>query len=758
MIINNSKQKLTLIDLIVKQFAHLLFVCGLVLAIRSGLFYFNFIELNTNYLPYADIFSSLNYFLITYAFLLLINNYFNQLNKLIYVLLIFNIYALAEHIFDFRSGFFNAISIFPVVAPERATRLPPQEIITFLSTSLALFFISRSRQGYGREFSVIYGIFGILASAIGLAGIFGYIFKVTAGYQWGLVTPLSLTSSFGILLTGICTILCAVKNFRANITDLKVFWRAMRIYFITSTLAISLISTVFVSIPFYQELKKSQEESIQIIAAAKADNLDNFLKMIRQKIANIEFLMSETRIYGGEYFKSLSIDEQDRLCHRTLSEVLKIDQDIDGIIRLTNESKKVYVAGRTIPEKFFQFRSPVGETIFEGPYEIAGESILLAVRTSLATNPNETVTDIFLINTEKLEEILHKSIPEQNRISVIVAKQLKESLDFFEFNKKKLTRFISNSKGIIQDSAETDGLDNKGIIEPIIKARNPKFITYKKTTEPNFVVIISSDAKNLYAEVNYKLIEFIGSALIFSLLTALGSYSLIRKLVAYAQALEVKHARYESLIKSSLDEKVILLKEIHHRVKNNLQIISSLLRLQSRTLKNIPGAQEAFTVSQNRIQSISLIHEQLYSSRDMAAINMESYILTLSENLLLSLTSKDNVVIKTEINDILLETIVAIPLGLIINEIITNSLKHAFPNKRAGQILIKIEQIDEEQHCLTISDNGVGFSSKRVADTEDSSFGLKLIEMLVKQIGGRYEITSERGTTYQVYFNKTLLI
>jgi PAS domain S-box-containing protein len=204
-------------------------------------------------------------------------------------------------------------------------------------------------------------------------------------------------------------------------------------------------------------------------------------------------------------------------------------------------------------------------------------------------------------------------------------------------------------------------------------------------------------------------------------------------------------------IESSLKEKEVLLKEIHHRVKNNLQIISSLLNLQSGYIKDKDSI-EIFKESQNRVRSMALIHEKLYQSKDMSQINFSEYVSELVSNLFSSYSLNSALItLHQNINDILLEIDIAINLGLIINELVSNAFKHAFPEARKGNLYISIKK-DEHKYELIIEDDGIGFSSE-IDFRKTESLGLQLIITLVEQIGGEIFLFSDNGTKFVIKFN-----
>jgi PAS domain S-box-containing protein len=208
--------------------------------------------------------------------------------------------------------------------------------------------------------------------------------------------------------------------------------------------------------------------------------------------------------------------------------------------------------------------------------------------------------------------------------------------------------------------------------------------------------------------------------------------------------------RAEEQIRASLKEKEVLLKEIHHRVKNNLQVISSLLYLQS---KNIQDSQtfEMFQESQNRVRSMALVHERLYQSPDLTRIDFAEYVRSLANHLFRSYGVNTNVIkLKINVDDVFLGVDTAIPCGLIINELVSNSLKHAFPDGGEGEVRIEL-RADDGQLMLMVSDNGVGFPQD--LDFRDTgSLGLQLVNTLVEQIEGTIELDRSDGTAFRIAF------
>ncbi len=224
---------------------------------------------------------------------------------------------------------------------------------------------------------------------------------------------------------------------------------------------------------------------------------------------------------------------------------------------------------------------------------------------------------------------------------------------------------------------------------------------------------------------------------------------IIGAVVTFTDITERKRA--EEQIKASLKEKEVLLKEIHHRVKNNLQVISSLLNLQLGYIKDKQAA-GLFKESQSRIRSMALIHERLYQSGDLARIDFAQYIRSLAADLFRSYeVSSGAITLKINAGDVLLGIDRAIPCGLIVNELVSNSLKHAFPAGKKGEIQINLRSDNDNGFTLTLSDNGVGFP-KDLDFRNAETLGLQLVITLVKQLKGTIELDRSSGTEFKITF------
>jgi PAS domain S-box-containing protein len=208
--------------------------------------------------------------------------------------------------------------------------------------------------------------------------------------------------------------------------------------------------------------------------------------------------------------------------------------------------------------------------------------------------------------------------------------------------------------------------------------------------------------------------------------------------------------RAEQIVRASLREKEVLLKEIHHRVKNNLQITSSLLRLQAANISD-PSIREMVHDSQDRIHSMALVHELLYRSTDLAHVDFAEYVRGLVEQLLRSYGAVGRrISIAVDLGSIQFGVDEAIPCGLIINELVSNSLKHAFPGGRSGTIRVSGEA-DDLHATLRVFDDGAGFPAGIDAG-RGGTLGLQLVQTLTDQLEGTLRVRTESGTQVEIAF------
>ena len=208
----------------------------------------------------------------------------------------------------------------------------------------------------------------------------------------------------------------------------------------------------------------------------------------------------------------------------------------------------------------------------------------------------------------------------------------------------------------------------------------------------------------------------------------------------------------EELIKRSLAEKDVLMKEINHRVKNNMAVVSSLLRLQSNKVED-EHYKAMFNDSINRINTMASIHEKLCQSEDLSKIIFSDYIKDMVNNIFKSYGLSSRIKLIVDVEEIILDIDASIPCGLIVNELITNSMKYAFPEGKEGEIRVSLCKNDKDEIELTVGDNGVGMPEGLDFRNADS-LGLTLVNALVKQLEGKMELNKEKGTKFKITFRR----
>lgn len=223
----------------------------------------------------------------------------------------------------------------------------------------------------------------------------------------------------------------------------------------------------------------------------------------------------------------------------------------------------------------------------------------------------------------------------------------------------------------------------------------------------------------------------------------------VRMIGTVQDVTEIERARAH--IRRSLDEKEVLLREVHHRVKNNMQVITGLLQLQAQSIAD-EAARAAFRESCDRVKSMALVHDRLYHAGNMADVDFQDYLHTLVSELFATYRpAGSHIEVELDVERVVLPVDVAVPCGLLINELVTNCLKHAFPNASNGKVTVALHPVDDGMLELSVCDDGTGLPADM--DWEHSTtLGLHLVQMLIKQIQGKIEFGGQAGTCVRVRF------
>ncbi len=286
-----------------------------------------------------------------------------------------------------------------------------------------------------------------------------------------------------------------------------------------------------------------------------------------------------------------------------------------------------------------------------------------------------------------------------------------------------------------------DGIDYQGV--PVVAA-------LRHVPDSPWALVARMNAAEVYAPIRTRLWQMV--VLVTAMLIAAGAsvgWVWRRQHLRFYEA----QAAAAEVLRQSLHEKEMLLKEIHHRVKNNLQIISSLLRLQAGQIDHAT-TQTVLQDMQNRVRSMALIHEHLYLSKDIASVDLSTYIQSLCQQLFRALViSPGTIQLHLDLASVRLDIDRAIPCGLLVNELVSNALEHAFPLGRHGELWIELHALaDGARGRLRVTDNGVGLPSGFVPE-HLTSLGVKLATDLARQLGGRLEMGSGPGARFEVEFS-----
>ncbi len=274
-----------------------------------------------------------------------------------------------------------------------------------------------------------------------------------------------------------------------------------------------------------------------------------------------------------------------------------------------------------------------------------------------------------------------------------------------------------------------------------IKARNSKELDVQQ-------VRYELELKELALERNRKQRNYAIAGLgMIGLLLAMGGV-----LVAAVAKKNRKIKHINEALSGTLADRELLLKEIHHRVKNNLQIIASLLYLQSNESDNTK-VQKLLEDGQGRVRSMALIHQKLYENETLESIPFDEYLPDLVNEIQKSFGDKaSSVTLDIEARDVYFDVDTAVPLGLIINELSTNAFKYAFEKQLGGVFKIVLQRGEDGHYRMVVSDNGVGIPQSQLSESNSSSLGLKLTRMLSEQLEGEYTFSNENGTTFELKF------
>lgn len=602
-----------------------------------------------------------------------------------------------------------------------------------------------------RETVAVALIMAITSMYITGLAIFGYIIGSESAYWWVGELPISPLTAWVLLILCISQAKIAWRRINSTEHGLGQILEGIHIVPPAMMIVAVVLGVSFVSIPLYESTLVFATKDMERLATETAERLSDYLKDLSAVAATLP-LSSQGELIPGS--------------------VVRDDSGL--IIKNPSANPRKLAGAADIMLVDSQPNQRVGVPVIWSPAGPADpRSGLLFVDVPLREMPRMRRRSLRVSLSNSFVENL---LPQQLR-SVLLRGQLYLVPDEPGIEEKVGLSFSSSSLSKIEAPQIPANLSPSYIYShaeaPFVNQR------YRRSEFSTFDVRLKGAPYKLMLVYMPGALRTLAPNLIFNIalgiavivLTASGmTYLLMRKLTDQVRVLEKNlhrslskaeeeialRANAQLLIEKSLREKEILLKEIHHRVKNNLQVITSILNLQMRRTKN-PEVVESLRESSNRILSISLLHDTLYRTDDFTNLPLSAYFAELVHYLSRSYESTERVTTKIETNDITMEIDRAIPLGLIVTELFTNSLKYAFPlnriEKHSPQVLITTVLGTQGETIFTYHDNGVGLPPDFSLD-DSSSLGSRLISALSSQLGEQISVSAKDGMTFEIVIPK----
>ncbi|AUC85961.1 hypothetical protein CW731_11955 [Polaribacter sp. ALD11] len=427
-----------------------------------------------------------------------------------------------------------------------------------------------------------------------------------------------------------------------------------------------------------------------------------------------------------------------------LSDFLLLERNLDAYIAISEESLQIE---KEFTKKSSYYHSTI-EHLVDAYIFKGGKNERVLALINILSEDNDTNIYTYSLYLKLIVKLKKKSLVEKEILQKFEVKNISELITKFEIlgkdlNSNDLYKFYRNSSNV---------LESYGFYKEALAYIEKAIVITRKTYSEDLSKSLASfkteqAVKKKELEIEYekqktKLYSIIAVIAVFFFLISL---FVIRKVKKQSKELSAKN----KVIKETIKEKELLVKEVHHRVKNNFQIVSSLLELQSKGIED-EKALELANEGKNRVKSMALIHQKLYQNNS-GLVDFDEYIQQLTKELSCLYNSKENVETFISSKNMLFDVDTAIPLGLIINEIITNSYKYAFKNDKENKLSISINKVMNEDYKLIIEDNGpglpVGFDAKKA-----TSLGLRLVNRLVKQLYGKLNQTNVNGARFEILF------
>jgi two-component sensor histidine kinase len=611
------------------------------------------------------------------------------------------------------------------------------------------------------------GLLGLFVFSISFIALFGYVFGVEVAYGWGTFTRMAIHSSIGLQLLAVILVVLGWSSDSSETIDIHEIWPWMKLYSFVGVLVAAVVSALLGVLLLYSHMQRDSQETFTEIVAEKGHAVDRYVKHIIEITNEISQHPKARDALFAHVAGAITEDELVRKTTTALQDVVSGRPEVRGILRLDRNGRPIVAIGRGIPERFLNQSGRLDNPQnFYGPFWIEDELyLLLTIRIG---EEQYLGSDVMLVKADELAALLKPRIGLFGRVKLLLAIYSDESLEIFEFSKKgpKDRTDVLKVAPEISAGLREAFVGHSGLIVPGLVKQSTTLVAYAPVSSVRWAVLARASTARLYGAANNELVNALFVAV---LLAIVGSFSLelvFRTFIYRAQKLSAdlktelasRNAAEAALkdtqeeIEKSLREKELLLGEIHHRVKNNLQIVSTIFNLQRRRTDDV-AVLNVLQEGQNRIRSIALLHESLYKTGEFSRIDAQAYLGDVVQHAVRSFGADGQVALKVA-NDkpVYLDIDQAIPCGLIVNELITNAVKHAFPahsNKQSNEVNVSIAAIDSGEIELRVSDNGVGLPPS-FSFEETRTLGSRIITSLSRQLKATLTVEGEGGATFVV--------
>jgi len=646
-------------------------------------------------------------------------------------------------------------------------RMSPNFATVMFLSSIAVVLLSSPYRSY--RTTLVSAHLALLSLVIGGMALYGYLVDIEIVYGWGLTTKIGPQSAAIIVVLSLFTLFWAWTEFDLHSARLPSLSRTIIVLSTTGVFFIAILSATIGMISFYDLIEKDLKERFHQEVDRKRLLVERMLLQFQVEAKGLSIKDGSVQFLSDYNSGKLTQAELRNTLDEALSDDIEKAKLIGGLTRFDSQQVEVFSSGPKLSKEILSsisHRKPLNNKDLPvyGPIQIDNDYYILSLIHLRGNDGSIIATDWFSMPLTRLYKSLMARVNVGENVSPsLIVKDRSQGAVFVpqhgkvEFSVHNLPRDSFLAKFV--DGSKTT------VVKQRVGGRSPVFAAFAPVRQTNLFLVVTVETSALAAELAQRFWRIGSAILVVALLAGFFMYIIVRALIVRAGDIQQElrnvskslqrelHTRMQSEkdLKASLKERDVLLKEVHHRVKNNLQIISSIFNLQRRrtTDENLRTLLEE---SRSRVQSMAALHETLYQSDSLSTINMRRYISAVVDKITSSVSKPASPEIKVEtcLDDISLGIDQAIPSGLIVNELLTNSLKHAFAGvdgDRSRQVIVRLSQKEDNVVELSVVDNGKGFS-KDFDMQSNQSLGLRLVSILSQQLNAQMKVDGSRGASF----------